>query len=76
VESQDGGVVFADPVRVSTQTGNWCKASYLPQGGLFSNFGDYIGATSSGNRTFTAWPDGRNNFSDVFFATIKGQAKN
>ena len=59
---------------VSTQTSNWCKADYTFEGGLFSNFGDYIGVTSSSNRTYTAWPDGRNNVSDVFFATIKGTA--
>lgn len=76
VQSHDGGVTFSAPLRVSTQTGNWCKADYTFEGGLFSNFGDYIGVTSSGNRTYTAWPDGRNNVSDVFFATIKGTAKN
>jgi hypothetical protein len=76
VQSHDGGVTFSAPVRVSTQTSNWCKADYTFEGFQYGNFGDYIGATSAGNRTFTAWPDGRNDVSDVFFATIKGTAKN
>ena len=75
VESHDGGATFSTPLRVSTATSNWCKAAYTPSGGLFSNFGDYIGVDSADNRTFTVWPDERNGFSDVFFATIKGTAK-
>jgi hypothetical protein len=75
VESHDGGATFSAPLRVSTATSNWCKAAYTPSGGLYSNFGDYIGVDSAANRTFTVWPDGRNGFSDVFFATIKGTAK-
>ena len=73
VQSRDGGLTFGQPVRVSEQTGNWCRAAYLFSGGLYSNFGDYLGVTSAGNRTFALWPDGRNDFSDIFFAKVKGK---
>lgn len=75
IESHDGGVTFSAPLRVSTQTSNWCKATSAFSGGLYSNFGDYLGIATAGNRTFTAWPDERNGFSDIFFATVKGTAK-
>lgn len=75
IQSRDGGITFSEPVRVSEQTSNWCTAAYTASGGLYSNFGDYIGVASDGNRTFTVWPDSRNGFSDVFFAEIKGKVK-
>jgi hypothetical protein len=75
VESHDGGATFSAPLRISSATGNWCKAAFGFSGGLFSNFGDYIGVASGGDRTFALWPDGRNDFADVFFATVKGKDK-
>jgi BNR repeat-like domain len=74
IQSHDGGVTFSEPLRVSDETSNWCQAAYTFSGGLYSNFGDYLGIGSGGNRTFALWPDGRNGFSDVFFAEIKGKA--
>jgi len=73
VQSRDGGATFSAPVRVSSQTSNWCLAAYQGVGGLYSNFGDYLGIDTGGNRTFALWPDGRNGFSDVFFAEVKGK---
>ena len=40
---------------------------------MFSNYGDYIGTASAGNRTYVLWPDGRNGVTDVFFAEVKGK---
>jgi hypothetical protein len=76
VQSHDGGATFGAPVRVSSQTSNWCLAAYQGVGGLYSNFGDYLGVDTGGNRTFALWPDGRNGFSDVFFAEVKGKTDN
>jgi len=72
IQSGDGGATFSAPLKVSEQTSNWCTAAYTASGGLYSNFGDYIGVATGGNRTFTVWPDSRNGFSDVFFAEVKG----
>jgi hypothetical protein len=74
IQSRDGGVTFSPAVRVSEQTTNWCTTFYVFSGAVFSNLGDYIGTVSLGNRTLATWPDGRNGFSDVFFAEIKGKA--
>ncbi len=74
-QSRDGGVTFSAPLRVSTATSNWCGAQYTFASALYSNFGDYLGIASADNRTFVAWPDGRNSFADIFFATVKGTAK-
>ncbi len=75
IQSRDGGITFSAPLRVSDQTSNWCTAAYTGAGGLYSNFGDYIGVASDNKSTFTVWPDGRNGFSDVFFAEIEGKVK-
>lgn len=75
VQSQDGGATFGAPVRVSQQTSNWCTPFYLGVGALYSNFGDYLGLATGGNRTFAAWPDSRNGVVDVFFSEIKGKSK-
>lgn len=73
VQSRDGGITFGDPVRVSEVTSNWCTAAYSFGNTLYSNFGDYLGVVSGGNRTLTVWPDARNGVPDVFFAEIKGK---
>lgn len=74
LQSRDGGDTFGAPVRVSSQTTNWCLMNYRLPGTLtLSNFGDYIGSASTGNRTFAVWPDGRNGVVDVFFAEVKGK---
>ena len=75
MQSQDGGVTFGPPVRISSETSNWCTVAYAPANPNFSNFGDYLGTASGGNRTFVTWPDGRNGVSDVFFSEVKGKVK-
>jgi len=76
VQSRDGGDTFSAPVRVSEQTSNWCTTFYIFSNGVFSNYGDYIGTVSGGNRTYVLWPDGRNGVTDVFFAEVKGKTDN
>jgi hypothetical protein len=73
VQSRDGGATFSEPVRVSEQTTNWCTTFYTFSNGVFSNYGDYLGIATAGNRTFVLWPDGRNGVTDVFFAEVKGK---
>jgi len=74
LQSRDGGDTFGAPVRISSETSNWCQVNYRLPGTLtLSNFGDYIGSASAGNRTFAVWPDGRNGVVDVFFAEVKGK---
>jgi hypothetical protein len=73
VQSRDGGDTFSEPLRVSEQTTNWCTTFYTFSNGVFSNYGDYIGTVSAGNRTYVVWPDGRNGVTDVFFAEVKGK---
>lgn len=75
VQSRDGGVTFGAPIRVSEVTTNWCTPFFQGVGALYSNFGDYLGLATGGNRSFAAWPDGRNDVVDVFFAEVKGKDK-
>ncbi|HVR06842.1 MAG TPA: sialidase family protein, partial [Thermoanaerobaculia bacterium] len=80
VQSRDGGATFSSPVRVSTQTSNWCLAPYQfdallqADGFLVSNAGDYIGTASVDNRTLVLWPDDRNGPMDTFFGSVSGVA--
>ena len=72
IQSGDGGATFGAPIRISSQTSNWCTANYhLPNSLSLSNFGDYIGTASAGNRTFALWPDDRNGVIDVFFGDVQ-----
>jgi hypothetical protein len=70
VRSTDGGATFGTPVRLSSSTSNWCKSAYPIVGTQYANFGDFIGITTGGNRTFAAWPDGRNNVADAYAAEV------
>ncbi len=73
VQSRDGGTTFGAPVRVSSQTSNWCTAPYKFANALLANFGFYIGTVSVHGRTLAVWPDdGAGGPIDVLFATIKG----
>jgi hypothetical protein len=80
IQSRDGGDTFSAPLRVSSQTSNWCTAPYsfssplTTDSFLLSNAGDYIGSTSSGESTLVVWPDDRNVFMDTLFAEIRGWA--
>jgi hypothetical protein len=71
VESTDGGLSFTSPMKVTTATSNWCTTV----SDVTPNFGDYIGASSGGNRVFTTWADGRNGVPDTFVATGLGSGK-
>jgi hypothetical protein len=68
VQSTNGGVSFGKPIKISSATSNWCKAAYTFGNGLLSNFGDYIGFDTLGSSIFSAWPDGRTGYPDIFFA--------
>ncbi|MEA2564250.1 MAG: hypothetical protein QOH06_5754 [Acidobacteriota bacterium] len=75
VQSRDGGLTFSAPLLVSEETSNWCTSFYTFSSGVFSNYGDYLGTASAGDRTFVLWPDGRNGVTDLFFAEVKGKVK-
>jgi hypothetical protein len=73
VQSRNGGATFGAPVRVSSETSNWCTPPYKFASFNFSNFGAYIGSVSIEDQTLSVWPDDRNAGPvDVLFATIKG----
>jgi len=80
VQSRDGGVTFSAPLKVSSETSDWCKAPYqfdgvlVSDGFLVSNAGDYIGSASLDDRTLATWPDDRSGFMDTFFSEIIGEA--
>ncbi len=71
IRSHDGGATFGAPVKISSQTSNWCTINFTFAFGLLSNLGDYFGIGSAGDHTFVSWPDGRNGFADVFFAAVR-----
>jgi hypothetical protein len=64
--SQDGGLSFDPPVRVSTATSNWCTSQWM----VFPNFGDYIGSVQAQDRVLATWADSRNGPVDTFFAPV------
>jgi hypothetical protein len=64
--SQDGGLSFDPPVRVSTATSNWCTSQW----NVFPNFGDYIGSVRAQDRVLATWADSRNGPVDTFFAPV------
>jgi len=72
VHSEDGGARFSAPVRVTSETSDWCEATYAPASGLFSNFGDYLGIFAGEERSFAVWTDGREGVPDAYFAWLEG----
>lgn len=64
VQSRNRGRSFGAPVRMTTETTNWCNVV----SNIRPNMGDYIGATPGGPRVFAAWADGRNGVPDTFYA--------
>lgn len=71
VRSLDGGQTWSSPVRVTTRTTNWCRAT--PLNSIIPNFGDYIDVRTAKDRALITWADGRNNgavnlIPTVFFA--------
>jgi hypothetical protein len=80
VQSRDGGATFSTPLKVSSQTSNWCTAPYTygasnpAIGSLLSNAGDYIGSASIENATVLTFPDDRSGPMDTFFGAVTGTA--
>lgn len=70
VQSKDGGATFGPPVRVTSETTNWCKVKYDYETTQFANFGDVLGIFTTGDRTFVVWPDGRHGVPDAYFAEL------
>ncbi len=64
--SQDGGLSFDTPVRVSTATSNWCTSQW----NVFPNFGDYISSVRANDQVLATWADSRNGPVDTFFAPV------
>jgi hypothetical protein len=76
VRSTDGGATFGAPIRVTTETTNWCKVKYDQETTQYANFGDVLGIWTTGTRSFAVWPDGRNGVPDAYFAELTvGAAK-
>jgi hypothetical protein len=71
VQSVDGAS-FGKPVRVTTETSNWCTAFYDPGGFLEANFGDYLGIFAVRSRSFAVWTDARNGVPDAYFSALQG----
>jgi hypothetical protein len=72
VRSADGGDRFGPPVRVSSESTNWCTTFYDTAGALFSNTGDYLGIFAAGHRAFAVWTDGRRSVPEAYFAALDG----
>jgi hypothetical protein len=72
VRSRDGGATFSAPLRVSSQTSDWCTAPYSFHSFLLSNAGDYIGTASVDAGTLALWPDDRTGPMDTFYSSIRG----
>lgn len=72
VQSTDGGATFTPPVRVTSETSNWCKVAFDFQTTQYANFGDLLGIYAAGDRTFAVWPDGRNGVPEAYFAELRG----
>ncbi len=74
--SLDNGLTFQAPVKLSSTSSNWCKGTV----NIRPNFGDYIGATTVGPKTYAVWADDRNtimiggtsrNIVDVFYTSAR-----
>lgn len=72
VQSTDGGATFGPPVRVTSETSDWCGTAFDSAGFLFPNYGDYLGIFPGRDRTFLVWTDGRTGVPDTFFTTLGG----
>jgi hypothetical protein len=75
VQSTDGGATFGWPVRVTSQTTNWCQTLFDLGGFLEANFGNYLGIFPGEDRTYAVWTDGRNGVPDAYFAEIKNESR-
>jgi hypothetical protein len=75
VQSTDGGATFGWPLRVSSETTNWCHTFFDPGGFLEANFGNYLGIFPGQDRTFAVWTDGRNGVPDAYFSAIRNSSR-
>jgi hypothetical protein len=71
VQSTDGGASFGFPVRVTSETTNWCKTQYDLGGFLEANFGNYLGISPGQGRIFAVWTDGREGVPDAYFSEVR-----
>jgi len=67
-QSTDNARTFRPNVRVTDVGSDWAAAVT----DIVPNFGDYIDASSGGNRTYGTWGDGRLGDPDVFFSELRG----
>jgi hypothetical protein len=75
VRSTDGGATLGRPVRVTSETSDWCATTFEPIGFLFPNYGDYLGLYPGPDRTFVLWTDGRTGVPEAFFTTLGGTTR-
>jgi hypothetical protein len=69
--SPNGGASFDYPIRITSQTTNWCE-THTDLGGLLeANFGNYLGIATGPGQVFAVWTDGRFGVPDAFFSTIR-----
>jgi hypothetical protein len=68
--SGNGGMTFEPPVRITSETANWCTTFYDAPGRLFANFGDYLGVFASRRRLFAVWTDGRSGIPEAYFTAL------
>ena len=72
ISSTDGGATFGPPVRVTSETSDWCGTQFDSAGFLFPNFGDYLGVVGGRDHTSVVWTDGRSGVPDAYFTTLGG----
>jgi len=75
VRSKDGGPRFGKPVRVTSQTSDWCRTTYDSAGFLFANYGDYLGIFPGRDRTWVLWTDGRDGLPEAYFTALGGSTR-
>lgn len=71
VRSTDGATL-GKPVRVTSETSDWCATTFNTIGFLFPNYGDYLGIFPGKDRTYVVWTDGRTGVPEAFFSTLGG----
>jgi len=71
VQAADGER-FGPPVRVSTESSDWCTVYHDQVGFLFGNFGDYLGIFAARDRSFAVWTDGRAGIPEAYVGELGG----
>jgi hypothetical protein len=75
VRSKDGGLSFSQPVRITSQTSDWCATQFDSAGFLFANYGDYMGIFPGRDRTYVLWTDGRDGVPEAYFTALGGSTR-